>query len=130
MQQSTDFPGMLNRRLTLILALSFVAPAFVHLSAQAVQVEGIVRDASGAAIAQARVDLRSDSVRTTTETDTAGRFSFSHVVGRMGTLEVSAAGFAVARQSWNVEANQTSHMEIVLQPSPAKEQVTVSAART
>src|ERR1019366_6645075 len=31
---------------------------------------------------------------------------------------------------WKVEANQTTHLEIVLQPSSANEQVTVSAART
>ncbi len=121
---------MLNRRPTLIRALFFVALAFPDLSAQTVQVDGVVRDASGAVIANATVSLRSDPFRAATETDRDGRFSFSHVLGAAGTLEVSAEGFTVARQSWKVEANQTTHLEIVLQPSSANEQVTVSAART
>jgi outer membrane receptor protein involved in Fe transport len=121
---------MLNRRPTLVLALFFVALAFPGLSAQTAQVDGVVRDASGAVIANATVNLRSDPFRATTETDNDGRFWFSHVLGTTGTLAVSAEGFIVARQSWKVEANQTTHLEIVLQPSSANEQVTVSAART
>jgi outer membrane receptor protein involved in Fe transport len=133
---------MLHRRptLILILALFFVALAFSGLSAQTTQVDGVVRDASGAVIANATVNLRSDPFRATTQTDHVGRFSFSHVVGTTGTVEVSAGGFTVARQSWKVAANQTSnpeitsleiaHLEIVLQPSSANEQVTVLAART
>jgi len=132
---------MANRgpTLILILALFFVALAFPGLSAQTTQVDGVVRDASGAVIAHATVNLRSDPFRATTETDNNGRFSFPHVLGTTGTLEVSAEGFTVARQSWKVEANQThpeithleiAHLEIVLQPSSANEQVTVLAART
>src|ERR1022692_448045 len=119
---------MLNRKL--ILGWFFVALAFPLLSAQAAQVDGVVRDTSGAVVANATVNLRSDSFRATTVTDNAGRFSFSQGVGTAGTLEVSAGGFTVARQSWKVEANLTAHLEVVLQPSSAKEQVTVSAART
>jgi outer membrane receptor protein involved in Fe transport len=121
---------MANRGPILILPLFFVALAFPGLSAQTTQVDGVVRDASGAVIANATVSLRSDPFRATTQTDHVGRFSFSHVVGTTGTVEVSAEGFTVARQSWKVEANQTTHLEIVLQPSSANEQVTVSAART
>ena len=128
--------SMLKRRptLILILALLFVALAF-PVSAQTTQVEGAVRDASGAAIAKATVNLRSDSFHATTETDHVGRFSFPHVLGTTGTVEVSAAGFTVARQAWKVEANQVTHLEIahldiVLHPSSANEQVTVLAART
>ncbi len=132
---------MLNRRptLILILALLFSALAF-PVSAQTTQVEGVVRDASGAVIANATVNLRSDPYRATTETDHVGRFSFPHVPGTAGTVEVRAEGFTVARQSWKVEANQTAHLEItpleivhleiVLLPLSANEQVTVFAART
>ena len=131
---------MLSRRTTLILivALFFLTLA-CSVSAQTTQVEGVVRDASGAVIANATVNLRSDPFRATTKTDHVGRFSFPHVLGTTGTVEVSAEGFAVARQSWKVEANQThpeithleiAHLEIVLQPSSANEQVTVLAART
>ena len=130
---------MANRGPILILPLFFVALAFPGLSAQTTQVDGVVRDASGAVIAKATVNLRSDPFRATTETDHDGRFLFSHVVGTTGTVEVSAEGFTVLRQSWRVEANETNpgitnpeiaHLEIVLQPSSANEQVTVLAART
>jgi outer membrane receptor protein involved in Fe transport len=121
---------MLNCRPALILALSFVALAFPDLSAQTARVDGVIRDTSGAVIVNATVNLRSDPFRATANTDNAGRFWFSNVVGAAGMLEVSAEGFAVARQSWKLEANQTTHLEIVLQPSSANQQVTVSAART
>ncbi len=128
---------MLNRRPTLILiilALLFSALAF-PVSAQTTQVEGVVLDASGAAIANVTINLRSDSFHATTTTDHVGRFSFPHVLGTTGTIEVSAEGFTVARRSWKVEANQITpleivHLEIVLQPSSANEQLTVLAART
>ena len=127
---------MLNRRptLILILALLFSALAF-PVSAQTTQVEGVVRDASGAVIANATVNLRCDSFHATITTDHVGRFSFPHVLGTTGTVEVKAEGFNVGRQSWKVEASQVTpleivHLEIVLQPSSANEQVTVLAART
>jgi outer membrane receptor protein involved in Fe transport len=118
---------MLNRKL--IMAWIFVALCPV-LSAQGAQVEGVVHDTSGAVVANATVNLQSDSFRAATTTDNHGRFSFFHVVGAAGTVEVRGEGFTVARQSWNVEANQATHLDIVLQPSSANEQVTVSAART
>ena len=121
---------MLNRRPTLIWALFFVALAFSDLSAQTAQVDGVVHDASGAVVADATVNLQSDPFRATNKTDHDGRFSFTHVLGTTGTLEVSAEGFTVARQSWKVEADQPAHLEFTLQPSSANEQVTVSAART
>ena len=116
---------MLNRRPTLILipALLFLALAF-PVSAQTAQVDGVVRDASGAVIANATVNLRSDPFRATTETDHAGRFSFPHVPGTAGTVEVSAEGFTVARQSWKVEANQsrTWNSSCNLHPRTSKSQ--------
>ena len=121
---------MLNRKPTLIPVLFFGALSFSGLSAQTTQVDGIVRDATGAMIANATVNLRSDALRATTATAYDGRFSFSQVPGTTGTLEVRANGFAVVRQSWNAEANQTRHLEIVLQPASANEQVTISITRT
>ncbi len=119
---------MVNRKL--ILAWFFVGLACAGLSAQTAQVEGIVRDTSGAVIAHASVHLQNDSFRAMTATDDNGRFSFSRVAGTTGMLEVNAEGFTAARQSWKLEANQTTHLEVVLQPLSANEQVTVSAART
>ena len=121
---------MLNRRPILIWALFLVALAFSDLSAQTAQVDGFVRDASGAVVANATVNLQCGSSHLTNRTDNDGRFSFPHVPGATATIEVSAEGFTVARQSWKVEADQTAHLEFTLQPSSAREQVTVSAART
>jgi Carboxypeptidase regulatory-like domain len=89
-------------------------------------VDGFVRDASGAVVANATVNLQCGSSHLTNKTDNDGRFAFSHVPGTTGTLEVSAQGFTVARQSWKVEADQTAHLEFTLQPPSAREQVTVS----
>jgi outer membrane receptor protein involved in Fe transport len=108
----------------------FLALPLASLSAQTAQVDGTVRDASGAAISQATITLRSGSYHTTAATDNAGRFSFSPVPSTTGTVEVSAEGFSVALQSWTAESNGVVHIQIVLQAASASEQVTVSAART
>ena len=121
---------MLSRRPTPILTLVFLAFAFRGSSAQTPQVDGVVRDASGAVVAKATVNFRSSSMRATVVTGDHGQFSFSHVPSATATVEVIAEGFAVARRSFTVQANQTTYLEIVLQPSSASAQVTVSAAHT
>ncbi len=117
-------------RSALILVLFLVALGSPDLSAQTSQVEGVVRDASGAVVSKATVNLKCDSVHETTATDDDGHFSFSNVPATAGTIEVSAAGFTVARKPWAMEANQAAHLEIVLQPSSSNQEITVSAART
>lgn len=100
------------------------------MSAQTARVDGVVRDASGAVVAHAKIELRSHSVNQSAETDSAGRFLFPDVHSTSGTLDVSAQGFSSAYLSWNIENDHSTHLEIVLQPLSANEQVTVSAART
>lgn len=120
---------MLNRK-TLLLLVLFLATVAARLFAQTTQVEGIVRDSSGAVVAGATVVIQSGSYQATTMTDAGGHFTLALVAGTSGTVEISANGFSALRQSWNAGAIATVRLEIALQPSSASEQVTVSAART
>lgn len=123
-------PPMLGRRRNIILVLCFATIAFPEMSAQTIHIDGIVRDPSGAVITGATANLRSGSSRATTKTDDVGQFSFADVPSVSGTLEVTADGFTAARKSWTAVENPAVHLEIVLQPSSANEQVMVSATRT
>jgi outer membrane cobalamin receptor len=123
-------PPMLNRRNILVLAVLFSVLGLPCLWAQTVQVEGIVRDPSGAVVAGASVLMRSGSYSASTTTDASGRFVFPNAPSTAGTVEISRQGFRTSTQSWNSGTTLTIHLEIVLQPASAREQVTVSAART
>lgn len=99
------------------------------MSAQT-NVHGTVRDASGAVIANASVVLKSGSYQVTAPTDAGGHFVFAAVPAASGTVETSREGFNTVRQSWNAGAVSAVNLEIVMQPATAREQLTVSAART
>ncbi len=111
------------------MALLLWAAGVPCLSAQTSHVEGTVRDASGAVIANASVVLNSGSYQSAAKTDASGRFIFSVVPSDSGIIEVSGEGFAPVRRIWSAAAGVVS-LEIVLQPASTSEQVTVSAART
>jgi hypothetical protein len=121
---------MLNRLTIHWMALLVWAAALPCLSAQTAQVEGTVRDPSGAVIANASVVLSGGSYRAEAETDASGHFLFPAVPSSSGTVEASREGFDPVRQSWNAVAATEVSLEIVLQPATAREKVTVSAART
>ena len=121
---------MLHRTRIPLLALLFWALALPCLSAQNTQVEGTVRDASGAVIADAAVHLSSGSYGAAAKTDANGHFRFAAVPSNSGAVEISREGFGLVRQSWKAEPSGTVSLEIVLQLASGNEQVTVSAART
>jgi outer membrane receptor protein involved in Fe transport len=121
---------MLNRQTIRWMALLLWASGLPCLSAQTAHVEGTVRDASGAVIANASVVLNSGSYKSEAQTDSGGHFLFSSVPSTSGTLEISREGFNSVRQSWNAGTAINVNLEIVLQLASASEQVTVSAART
>jgi outer membrane receptor protein involved in Fe transport len=121
---------MLNRQPIRWMALLLWATGLPCLSAQTAHVEGTVRDASGAMIANASVVLKSGSYKSETQTDTGGHFLFSLVPSASGTVEIRREGFNTVRQLWNAGAATNVSLEIVLQLASASEQVTVSAART
>jgi outer membrane receptor protein involved in Fe transport len=77
----------------------------------------------------ASVTLKSGSFSVSIRTDPSGRFSFADLPQTAGTIDVAAQGFMPVHQSWQGDGNVAVHLEIVLHPGPAKEVVTVSAAR-
>jgi outer membrane receptor protein involved in Fe transport len=121
---------MLNRQTIRWMAFLLWAVSLPCLSAQTAQVEGTVRDASGAVIADASVVLNGGSHQIEAKTDASGHFQFPAVPSTSGTVEISRKGFNSFRQSWNAVPATSVSLEVVLQPATTSEQVTVSAART
>lgn len=98
-------------------------------AASVLQLEGTVRDPSGASIANARVLVRAASGaehRTVTQPD--GRFAFDSTPSGELMLIVRAEGFAEHRQSI-APGSARVDLAIVLSPATLAETVTVTAAR-
>jgi outer membrane receptor protein involved in Fe transport len=104
------------------------APAIA--SPQGIRVEGFVRDASGASVAGAQVELRLNSYSARTTTTSAGEFAFENVPGSSGTIVVTAPGLNPVQQSWSAASGAAVHLEIVLEPASVNQKVLVTAART
>src|SRR5579864_7113531 len=121
---------MMNRKTICLLALTFWAAGLPCLYAQVNRVEGTVRDATGAVIADASVVVSSGSYRVSANTDAGGHFLFATVPISAGSVEVTREGFTSVHQLWNTGATAAVSLEIVMQPASANEEVTVSAART
>ena len=109
--------------------LSCLLIAVPSLATANVTVDGVVRDSSGNTLKSASVTLKSGSFSVSIRTDPDGRFSFAGVPQTEGTIDVAAQGFMAVHQSWQGDGSIAVHLEIVLDPGPAKEVVTVSAAR-
>jgi len=98
-------------------------------ASETVLVDGVVRDPSGAVIADAAVVLKRGSSETATRTDSEGRFVFSRVTGNVGTVSINAPGFLPLQRTVKAEGQASIHLDLVLQPAGASEQVIVSASR-
>jgi len=109
-----------------LIALTFSA-LMPFARGQQTRVEGSVRDSSGAIVVGASVRLVAGAFQSEVKTDAAGNFAFLSVPGSSGSVEITQPGFEAAHQSWT--AGQSS-LQIVLKPTPNKEDVTVSATRT
>jgi len=115
------------------LALVFtllVSPNSAKAQLSAGSVTGIVRDASGSAIADASVTLR--NVDTTIERKTvsndAGNYVFLNLGPGKYALEATAPGFATKRiAEFILAVNQTASIDISLQVGSQSEVVTISA---
>ena len=92
------------------------------------QIEGTVRDGTGAVVSGAEVTLISGTSKARVKTDANGRFTFP--AADSGTIAVTANGFAPAHVSLSSSQDPQTHLEIVLQPSLATEEMIVSATRT
>src|ERR1700686_3025508 len=122
--------SMQNRQTIFIWAVCLWTGSLPGLSGQTTQVEGSVRDPSGAVIANASVVLNSGSYQAAINTGADGHFLFLTVPSISGTVDISREGFNPVRQRWNLGSATSVSLEIVLPPGAASEQVTVSAART
>jgi outer membrane receptor protein involved in Fe transport len=91
-------------------------------------VAGIVRDTSGAVIAGADVVLKQSASRTLTHTDEAGHFSFPGIDENIITLAVNASGFLTQVITIDPASTESEHLQVVLRPSVASEQVIVLAS--
>jgi outer membrane receptor protein involved in Fe transport len=114
----------------LFLSIFVILAAPAAASPQAIRVEGTVQDASGASVAGARVELRSNSFSAITATTSTGAFAFENISGSAGTIVISAPGFNVARQSWSAGSSAAVRLQIVLEPASVSQHVVVTAART
>jgi outer membrane receptor protein involved in Fe transport len=116
-----------NLALLALLAALTCAPQAL---AQAMRVQGVVRDSTGASVPGARVTLTAGSYSANTTTDTAGAFAFDGVMAGSGTVAVTAKGFRSAQQAWSAANGTVPQISIVLQPGAVSQQVIVTAART
>lgn len=109
--------------------LCFLVVAAPCIAFAKVTVDGIVRDSSGTVLKSASVTLKSGTFSDSTKTDANGHFVFPNVAQVSGTVAVEADGFVTLHQPWQSDGYSAVHLEIVLRLGPAKEVVTVSAAR-
>ena len=115
----------------LALIITFLlSPGSANAQLSAGSVTGIVRDASGSAVADASVTLR--NVETTIERRTvsndAGNYVFLNLGPGKYALEATAPGFATKRVAEFILAvNQTASIDISLQVGSQSEVVTISA---
>jgi hemoglobin/transferrin/lactoferrin receptor protein len=114
----------------LTLAASF-APAGGAAARQTAQgtIEGVVRDAAGAAVEGARVHLLDprQALRGTGETDAEGHFRFAEVAPGSYVVEVSKTGFSMHREAAQVARGQTAALSVTLGAGGLSEEVTVTA---
>src|SRR5947209_5286184 len=115
----------------IICALNPITPVSAQSSQSRLNIEGVITDQSGAPVANALVSLNvSSSVAAETRTDARGRFILENVTASEGLLVVRAKSFAQTHLTWSARAAATALVEIVLQPEPITEQVTITATRT
>lgn len=95
-------------------------------------VAGVVQDPSGARIPNAAITIRSDdgSVEQQTTTDSVGSYQVNSLPAGQYTVRVTARGFKVfSRTSLQLQANQTSTVNLNLAIGNVTEAMSVTAAR-
>ncbi|MGO8785978.1 MAG: TonB-dependent receptor [Terriglobia bacterium] len=124
---------MINRNTAgLAFATLLIFAAGIGFSQQraTVQLEGIVRDGSGAPVPGAEVTVSNARFRSGQATDNEGRFHFYDLPIAIGTLTVQSGSFSTVQQSWDATTQGSKPIEITLAPKALAERITVTATRT
>ncbi|HKP69282.1 MAG TPA: TonB-dependent receptor [Pyrinomonadaceae bacterium] len=113
----------------IVLAVLLTTLLSISTLAQSGSLTGVVEDSTGSPIAGATVVVRNTKNRSerTVTTDSEGRFTIVPDCGDSCEIVVSANGFA---SSTIAVASAQSSVDVTLEPSVLKEQVTVTATRT
>jgi outer membrane receptor protein involved in Fe transport len=115
---------------TLVPLLIFTAGIGRSQEKAPFQVDGIVRDSSGAPVPGAHVTLSNSHFHVSQATDSEGRFHFHSLPIATGTLTVRGDGFTAAPQGWDASTQGSKPVEITLAPKALTEHITVTATRT
>ncbi len=118
--------------MTLLMLLGIAALLCQATMAQeaTASINGVVKDPTGAAIANAQIELKNvnTAVVRTTATNTDGIYAFPSVAPGAYTMRASASGFTtVAQPETTLEVNQTATFDFRLQVGTAQSTVTVNA---
>jgi hypothetical protein len=115
-----------------VLRILFLAISFLSIAAaQNAAVQGIVTDASGAAIplATVRIENLGTGISTTTTANPEGRYSFPSLPPGTYRIESIAEGFGGQQLAeFQLEVSQVARLDFRLQPGTVVESVQVSAA--
>ena len=120
---------------TFFLASLLTIGVVSHLSAQDItkgSIAGVVRDASGAVVSDARVDAAGPFGQRTTTTDSSGNYTFSNLqVGSGYSITVTQSGFTPAKSTnLAVGVNQRTTVDVTLQIGTTAQSVDVTETAT
>src|SRR5436853_1311640 len=102
-----------------------------HAQSANTQIEGTVRDQTGAAVVSAEVTLKNkSSIVSESRTDADGHFKLDATMIQGAILTINARGFAPFERELDAIQPPSSELTITLTPAPLSEQVTVTATRT
>ncbi len=119
-----------TKTLALAILLTFGAGTGLGQERTSFQVQGVVRDGTGAPVPGAGVTLSNAQFRVSQFTDREGRFRFDHLPIAAGTLAVRSGVFTPVQQNWDARTQGSRPVEITLAPKALTERVTVTATRT
>jgi hypothetical protein len=91
-------------------------------------IQGVVTDPSGAAVANAKVGLRNvdTGVTASTTTSSSGNYRFSSLAPGRYAVRVEAAGFGVTEENLTLETGQTQGINVALSLATASQSVTIT----
>ena len=117
--------------LAMLLSVAGLMPLVATAQQATANVNGVVKDPAGAAIANGQIELTNvnTGVVRKTSTTTDGIYNFPSVVPGVYSMQTSAAGFAaVSQPPVTLEVGQTATFDFQLKVGAATSTVTVTAA--